>query len=85
MTPGEKKDEDLEHILNHAGELAVEIKKAGKLYYKSKTFWFNVASIAMIVGTWMLGYEKYAGYGAVIIASANLYLRKVTDTPLVVR
>lgn len=85
VKPEDKKDADLEHILDHAEDLVAECKKLGKTFYKSKTVWFNILSIAVIVGVWLSGYPDYAEYGSFIIAGANLGLRFMTKEPLVIK
>jgi hypothetical protein len=52
-----------------------DAQAAGKEFYKSKTFWFNVAA----VGASYLGYLPHA---EVVVPVANLILRYFTTQPL---
>ena len=62
----------------------------GKEFWKSKTFWFNVLALVVIV-TEAFGYvdfvpsEDTAEYAAAVITVINVILRFVTKEPLKIK
>lgn len=62
----------------------------GKEFYKSKTFWFNVLALVVMLAS-AFGFAEFESsaelqqYGVVIITLVNVLLRFVTREPLKVR
>lgn len=55
---------------------------AGKIYYKSKTFWVNVVALAALGAQMQYGYVIGADLQALILSLINLGLRSITKEPI---
>lgn len=70
---------DPNKVVDDAAEVAKDAIAAGKPFWKSKTFWTNVAAI----GATYLGYVP-ANIAAVAIPLVNILLRFITTQPVTV-
>lgn len=57
-------------------------KKVLKGLFKSKTFWFNAASIVLIIANEFAGKLIPTETATIIISSCNIVLRILTKVPL---
>ena len=64
--------------------------RAGKEFYKSKTFWFNVLALVVMLAS-AFGFAEFEGskelkeYGFVIITLVNVILRFMTTEPVKIK
>lgn len=53
-----------------------------KSIFKSRTFWFNLASLAVVVGSGQLGVPIPPKIAVPVVTIANLGLRLLTNQPV---
>lgn len=53
-----------------------------KNLFKSKTFWVNVASIAVAVGSGSFGVSLAPNAATILLAAGNIALRLLTNEPV---